>query len=80
MFGRGAIEQIQKALAQRKHLDQDAARPGRLDIASTAAIRTFQSDQGLTRTAAPDTKPSDRFDPDVVFRNNPVDTSLNSTD
>jgi peptidoglycan hydrolase-like protein with peptidoglycan-binding domain len=73
MFVPGAIERIQKALAERGYLDQASARPGRLDSATTAAVRKFQSDQGLARTGVPDRETVRRLglDPDTLFRKNP---------
>jgi len=77
LFVPGAIEQLQKRLAERGYLDLSAARPGRLDSTTTAAIRKFQSDQGLARTGTPDRETVRRLglDPDKVFRKNPATAS-----
>jgi peptidoglycan hydrolase-like protein with peptidoglycan-binding domain len=77
LFVPGAIEQLQKRLAGRGYLDLSAARPGRLDSATTAAIRKFQSDQGLARTGTPDRETLRRLglDPDKLFRKNPAPPS-----
>jgi peptidoglycan hydrolase-like protein with peptidoglycan-binding domain len=66
----GGVEQVQKALAARGYLDLSTARPGRIDAKTTAALRKFQSDQGLARTGVPDHDTVRRLglDPDKLFR------------
>ncbi len=47
----GSARKIQEALQRRGYLDQVS---GKLDDATSAAVRRFQSDQGLAATGAPD--------------------------
>ena len=70
LFVPGGVEKIQKALADRGYLDVDRAKKGEIDEATSAAIRKFQSDQGLARTGNPDHETLRRLglDPDSLFR------------
>jgi hypothetical protein len=70
LFVPGAVERIQKALDQRGYLELEAARQGRIDPATTVAVRKFQSDEGLARTGVPDHETVRRLDldPDALFR------------
>jgi hypothetical protein len=70
LFVPGAVERVQKALAERGYLELDAARQGRIDPSTTAAVQKFQSDQGLARTGVPDHETVRRMDldPDALFR------------
>jgi hypothetical protein len=70
LFVPGAVERIQKALAERGYLELDPARQGRIDPATTVAVRKFQSDQRLARTGIPDHETVRRMDldPDALFR------------
>jgi len=69
LFVPGGVARIQKALAEHGYVDLDATRGGRIDPATTAAIRKFQSDQGLARTGVPDHETVRRLglDPDALF-------------
>jgi peptidoglycan hydrolase-like protein with peptidoglycan-binding domain len=73
LFVPGAVERIQQALAERGYLALQAVQPGRLDRLTGAAVRQFQSDQGLARTGIPDHETVRRLglDPDALFRKNP---------
>jgi peptidoglycan hydrolase-like protein with peptidoglycan-binding domain len=72
LFLPGAVERIQQALAERGYLALSAVQPGRLDRVTSAAVRKFQSDQGLARTGIPDHETVRRLglDPDALFRKN----------
>ena len=63
----------QQALAERGYLALKAAKRGRLDRVTSAAVRKFQSDQGLARTGIPDHETVRRLglDPEALFRKNP---------
>jgi peptidoglycan hydrolase-like protein with peptidoglycan-binding domain len=76
LFVPGGVEKIQKALADRGYLDVDRAKKGEIDEATSAAIRKFQSDQGLARTGNPDHETLRRLglDPDALFRKSPAMT------
>jgi hypothetical protein len=50
----GGIEQIQNALASRGYIDPGAAKSGAIDEPTSAALRKFQSDEGIARTGNPD--------------------------
>jgi peptidoglycan hydrolase-like protein with peptidoglycan-binding domain len=54
LFVPGGVEQIQNALTSRGYLDLDTANAGEIDASTTAAIRKFQSDEGIARTGNPD--------------------------
>ena len=69
LYAPGALNQIQQALAQRGYLES-ADESGKLDTATTAAVRKFQGDQDLARTGVPDHETVRKLglDPDEVFR------------
>ena len=66
----GGVEKIQKALSDRGYLDSGQARTGDIDAETAAAIRKFQSDEGIARTGAPDHETVRRLglNPDEMFR------------
>ncbi len=63
----GSAREIQEALQRRGYLDQVS---GELDDATSAAVRRFQSDQGLAATGVPDreTLRSLGIDPSDVYQ------------
>lgn len=70
LFVPGGVAKLQKALADRGYLDLSAADEGEIDAATSAAIRKFQSEQGIARTGNPDHETVRRLglDPDQLFR------------
>lgn len=70
----GGVEQIQDALASRGYLDKSAAKSGVIDEPTSAALRKFQSDQGIARTGNPDHETVRRLglDADALFRKSSV--------
>jgi peptidoglycan hydrolase-like protein with peptidoglycan-binding domain len=66
----GGVEKLQQALAGRGYLEGAAARTGEIDEDTAAAIRKFQTDQGIARTGNPDHETVRRLglDPDELFR------------
>ncbi len=70
LFAPGGVEQIQKALASRGYLDLGSAKLGDIDAETSAAVRKFQSDEGIARTGNPDHETVRRLglDPDQLFR------------
>ena len=70
LFAPGGVEKLQKALADRGYLDLDAANKGDIDEATSAALRKFQSDEGIARTGNPDHETIRRLglDPDSLLR------------
>jgi peptidoglycan hydrolase-like protein with peptidoglycan-binding domain len=70
LFVPGGVEQIQKALASRGYLEMGSVKGGDIDAATSAAVRKFQSDQGIARTGNPDHETVRRLglDPDSLFR------------
>jgi hypothetical protein len=66
----GAVQQIQNALASRGYLHLDAAKPDVIDGPTSAAVRRFQSDQGIARTGNPDHETVRRLglDAEALFR------------
>lgn len=70
LFAPGGIEKLQKALVDRGYLDAKDAASGRIDEATSAAVRKFQGDQGLARTGNPDHETVRKLglDPDQLFR------------
>ncbi len=70
LFVPGGVEKIQKALESRGYLDAGEAKDGDIDAKTAAAIRKFQSDEGIARTGNPDHETVRRLglDPDSLFR------------
>jgi peptidoglycan hydrolase-like protein with peptidoglycan-binding domain len=70
LFVPGGVEKVQKALESRGYLDASEAKDGEIDAATAAAIRKFQSDEGIARTGNPDHETVRRLglDPDSLFR------------
>ncbi len=70
LFVPGGVEKLQKALEDQGYLDSGAAKSGEIDAATSAAIRRFQSEQGIARTGNPDHETVRRLglDPDSIFR------------
>jgi putative peptidoglycan binding protein len=70
LFVPGGVEKIQQALESRGYLDASEAKEGDIDVKTAAAIRKFQSDQGIARTGNPDHETVRRLglDPDSLFR------------
>ena len=70
----GGVERIQQALASRGYLDLDEAKKGEIDAATSAAVRKFQSDEGIARTGNPDHETVRRLglDADELFRKSSV--------
>jgi hypothetical protein len=66
----GGVEKVQEALAARGYLDLDSAERGKIDVATSAALRKFQADQGIARTGNPDHETVRRLglDPGALFR------------
>jgi hypothetical protein len=66
----GGAKQIQHALASRGYLDLNAAKADEIDEPTSAALRKFQSDQGIARTGNPDHETVRRLglDADALFR------------
>ncbi|HEY2027891.1 MAG TPA: peptidoglycan-binding domain-containing protein [Myxococcales bacterium] len=70
LFVPGGVEQVQNALAHKGYLDMGQAKEGEIDAQTSAAVRKFQSDQGIARTGNPDHETLRRLglDPDKLFR------------
>lgn len=70
LFLPGGIEKLQNALADRGYLDLDEVHEGDIDEATSAAVRKFQSDEGIARTGNPDHETLRRLglDPDSILR------------
>jgi peptidoglycan hydrolase-like protein with peptidoglycan-binding domain len=70
LFVPGGVEQLQNALAHRGYLDMSQAKKGDIDAETSAAVRKFQSDEGIARTGNPDHETVRRLglDPDKLFR------------
>jgi peptidoglycan hydrolase-like protein with peptidoglycan-binding domain len=70
LFVPGGVEQVQNALAQKGYLDMGHAKKGEIDAQTSAAVRKFQSDQGIARTGNPDHETVRRLglDADRLFR------------
>jgi len=70
LFVPGGVEQVQNALAHKGYLDMGEAKKGEIDAQTSAAVRKFQSDQGIARTGNPDHETLRRLglDPDKLFR------------
>ncbi|HTO98622.1 MAG TPA: peptidoglycan-binding domain-containing protein [Myxococcales bacterium] len=70
LFVPAGVEEIQKALASRGYLDLSEAKAGEIDAATSAAVRKFQSDEGIARTGNPDHETVRRLglDADALFR------------
>jgi peptidoglycan hydrolase-like protein with peptidoglycan-binding domain len=66
----GAVKQIQNALASRGYLDLSSVKPDKIDEPTSAAVRRFQSDQGIARTGNPDHETVRRLglDAEALFR------------
>jgi peptidoglycan hydrolase-like protein with peptidoglycan-binding domain len=66
----GAAAQIQKALASRGYLDLSAVKADKIDRLTSAAVRKFQSDQGIAHTGNPDHETVRRLglDAEALFR------------
>ena len=64
----GAIGELQRALADRGHLE-GRHREGELDRATSAAIRRFQEEEGLAATGMPDRETLSRLglDPEDAY-------------
>jgi hypothetical protein len=74
LFVPGGVEQVQKALASRGYLDLGEVEKGKIDAATSAAVRRFQSDEGIARTGNPDHETVRRLglDADALFRKSSV--------
>lgn len=70
LFVPGGVEQVQNALAHKGYLDMGEAKKGAIDAQTSAAVRKFQSDEGIARTGNPDHETLRRLglDPDKLFR------------
>jgi peptidoglycan hydrolase-like protein with peptidoglycan-binding domain len=72
LFVPGGVEKVQDALAKKGYLDLDdnAAKKGEIDAKTSAAVRKFQTDQGIARTGNPDHETLRRLglDPDALMR------------
>jgi peptidoglycan hydrolase-like protein with peptidoglycan-binding domain len=70
LFVPGGVEKVQQALANRGYLDLESSKRGEIDAATSAAVRKFQSDQGIARTGNPDHETLRRLglDADSLFR------------
>jgi peptidoglycan hydrolase-like protein with peptidoglycan-binding domain len=70
LFVPGGVEQVQNALAHKGYLDMSQVKEGDIDAQTSAAVRKFQSDQGIARTGNPDHETLRRLglDPDKLFR------------
>jgi peptidoglycan hydrolase-like protein with peptidoglycan-binding domain len=66
----GSARRIQDALRSRGYLDEAS---GRLDRATSVAVRRFQEDQGLAETGVPDRETLRRLglDPSTVYQSAP---------
>jgi hypothetical protein len=70
LFVPGGVERVQNALAGKGYLDMSKAKKGDIDAETSAAVRRFQSDQGIARTGNPDHETLRRLglDPDELMR------------
>ena len=70
LFVPGGVGQVQKALASRGYLLESDVHGDDIDAKTAAAIRKFQSDQGIARTGNPDHETVRRLglDADKLFR------------
>src|SRR4051812_42097572 len=70
LFVPGGVEKVQRALADKGYLDLGATTPGRLDAATSAAVRKFQDASDLARTGNPDHETLRKLglNPDELFR------------
>jgi hypothetical protein len=70
LFVPGGVEKIQDALGKKGFLDNSKVKRGELDETTSAAVRNFQTDQGIARTGNPDHETLRRLglDPDQLFR------------